>query len=313
MNEDSKLNTQIIYNEENLQILGVIHALIPEDKSENTERETILEPEDDSDTKSDNIITNQWTQMPRLEQRTIFLSKSISAQRYDLKPDFYDESDEQSFFHDLFKCIIPDSHFSLYPDLFSDGNFSPLHIKDISKNTEGYSNDSWLGFKDKETTLAHSLTNVKQESLDLTCQKLYNEKEEPWEICGVFCDSHSDNNDVVELSRVTQLGSDNEKHLKSEIISVDPHFRVKDHLDDFIIQGNTPIYDSYYEESSIPVHNHNLFPNSQDLAISCEDQNVTSKAQLCCDTICTNSHSFLSHLHSFCTKSVFFLNFLNFW
>ena len=149
MNEHFKSNTKIIRNEENLQSLGVMHALMPENKNENTERETTLEPEDDSDTKSDNIITNQRMQMPRLEQRTISPSKSISAQRYDLKPDVYDESDEQSFFYDVFKGIIPDLHFSLYPDVFNDDNFSPLNIKDVSKNTEGYSNDSSLGFQDK--------------------------------------------------------------------------------------------------------------------------------------------------------------------
>lgn len=312
MNEDSKVNTQTIHNEENLKSLRVMHALIPEDKNENAERETTLEPEDDSDAESDNIITNQRMQMPRLEHRTISLSKSISAQRYDLKPDVYDESDEKSFFYDVFKCIIPDSHFSLYPDVFSDDNFSPLNIKDTSKNTEGYSNDSSLGFQDKETALAHPLTNVKQELLDLPCLKIYNEKEEPWEICRVFCDSYFDNDDVVELFQETQLGLDNEKHLKSEIISVNPHFKVKDHLNDSTIQDNTLIYDSYHEESSIPVCNHNLFPDSQDLASSCEEKDVTSKSQLCCDTICTNSHSFLSHLHSFCTKSDFFLNFQTF-
>ena len=82
-------------------------------------------------------------QMPMLEQKTISLSKSISTQRYDLKPDVYDESDEQRFFHDdIFKCIVPESHFSLYPDVFSDDNFPPLNIKDISKSTEDYSNES---------------------------------------------------------------------------------------------------------------------------------------------------------------------------
>ena len=148
--------------------------------------------------------------------------------------------------------------------------------------------------------------------LNLPCLKIYNEKEEPREICRVFCDSYFDSDDVVELSQVTQLGAHNEKHLKLEIISVDPHFKVKNHLDDFTIQDNTSIYDSYHEESPIPVRNHNLFPDSQDLASSCEKQDVTRKSQLCCDNICTNSPSFLSHLHSFCIKSDFFLNFQTF-
>lgn len=308
MNQDSNVNTQIIYNEENLQSLGVMHALIPEDKSENTEKETILEPEDDSDTKSGNIITNQQMQIPRLEQRIISLSKSISAKRYDLKPDVYDESDEQSF-HDVFKCIIPDSHFSLYPKVFSDDNFSPLNIKDISKNIEGYLNDSSVDYPEEGTALARPLINVKKEPLDLPNLKIYNENGEPREINRVFCDSYFDNDDEVELSQVTQLSLDNEKNLKPEIISVHPHFKVKDHVDDFTIQDSTSIYDSYLEESSIPARNHNLFSDSQDLASSCEKPDVTRKPQSCCNTICTNSHPLLSHLRSFCTETDLFLNF----
>lgn len=289
-----------------------MHALIPENKDENAERETTLEPKDDSDIKSDNIISDQRMLMPRLDQPTVSLSESISAQRYDLKADVYDESDEQNFFHDVFKCIVPDSHFSLYPDVFSDDNVSPLNIKHISKNTEGYSSDSSLGFQDKETALAQPLINEKRELPDLPCLKTYNEKQEPREICRVFCDSYFDNDDVVELSRVTQLGSDNKEHLKSEIISADPHLKEKAHLNNFTIQDNTPIFDSYHEESSIPVYNHNLVPDSQNLASFCEEQDVTSKSQLCGNTICINTQSFLSHLHSFCTKSDFFLNFQTF-
>ena len=93
MNEDSKLNIQISHDEESPQSLGVMHALMQEDKSENAGGKCTLEPEDDFDTRSDNIIANQQMQVPRLEQQTISLSKSISTQRYDLKPDVYDESD----------------------------------------------------------------------------------------------------------------------------------------------------------------------------------------------------------------------------
>ena len=156
------------------------------------------------------------------------------------------------------------------------------------------------------------MINFKQELFDLPCLKIYNEKEEPREICRVFCDSYFDNEDVVELSQVTQLGSDNKEHLKSEIISADPHLKVKAHLNNFTIQDNTPIYDSYHGESFIPVRNHYLVPDSQNLASSCEEQDVTSRSQLCCNTISVNTQSFLSHLHSFCTKSDSFLNFQTF-
>jgi len=71
--------------------------------------------------------------MPRLEQQTNSLSRNTSTQRYDLKPDAYDESDEKRFFHDdSFKCIVPEMHFSLYPDVFSDDNFPPIHLPLLS-------------------------------------------------------------------------------------------------------------------------------------------------------------------------------------
>lgn len=98
MNDNSNLNKQITHNEESPQSLGVIHTLIQEDKSENTGGKPALEPGDDFDTRSDNIVASQQMQTPRLEQQTISLSKRISTQRYDLKPDVYVESDEQRYF-----------------------------------------------------------------------------------------------------------------------------------------------------------------------------------------------------------------------
>ena len=71
-------------------------------------------------------------QKPRLEQQINSLSENTNTQRYDLKPDVYNECDEQEIFHDdVFKCIVSESHFSLYPDVFSDDNFFPLSINDI--------------------------------------------------------------------------------------------------------------------------------------------------------------------------------------
>ena len=70
--------------------------------------------------------------MPRLDPPNVSLSKSIGTKRYDLKPDAYSESDERDLFN-VFKYIAPEPHFSLYPDVFIDDNFSPLNIKDLKK------------------------------------------------------------------------------------------------------------------------------------------------------------------------------------
>ena len=59
MNENSNLNIQISHDEESPQSLGVMHALMQEDKSENVGGKPTLEPGDDFDTRSDNIIANQ--------------------------------------------------------------------------------------------------------------------------------------------------------------------------------------------------------------------------------------------------------------
>ena len=94
MNENSNLNIPIGHNEESPQSLGVMHALMQEDKSENAGGKPALEPGDEFDTRSDDLVASQQMQTPRLEQQTIFLSGSISTQRYDLKPVVYIESDE---------------------------------------------------------------------------------------------------------------------------------------------------------------------------------------------------------------------------
>ena len=66
MNENSNLNIQISHDEESSQSLGVMHALMQEDKSENAGGKPALEPGDDFDTRSNNIVANQQMQMPRL-------------------------------------------------------------------------------------------------------------------------------------------------------------------------------------------------------------------------------------------------------
>ena len=95
-----------------------------------------------------------------------------------------------------------------------------------------------------------------------------------------------------------------------------------DHLHDFTIQNNIPIYDSYHEQTPMPVPNHNLFSDSQDvirnysdpinLASSFEKEDISSQSQLCCNISCTDNHCILFRLHSFCIKSNYMLNFQTF-
>ena len=128
MNENSNLNVRLSHDEEGSKSLGDMHAPTQEDKSEDVEGKPALTTEDDFDTKCDNVIASQQMHMPRLEQQTNSLSENTSTQRYDLKPDLYDESNEQIFCHDdSFKYIFPETHFSLYPDVFSDDNFPPQY------------------------------------------------------------------------------------------------------------------------------------------------------------------------------------------
>jgi len=110
-NENSNLNLPITHDEETSQSLGNMPALMQEDKSENVERKPALEPERNLETMLDNIIASQQMQTPRLEQQINSLSENTNTQRYDLKPDVYNERDEQEFFHDdIFKCIVSESH-----------------------------------------------------------------------------------------------------------------------------------------------------------------------------------------------------------
>ena len=107
-------------------------------------------------------------QISRLEQQTDSLSENTNTQRYDLKPNIYDECDQQEILHDdIFKCIVSESHFSLYPDVFSDDNFLPLSINKIPKDIEDYPSKSPLGFQDKEIAIETPFVIFKHERLDL--------------------------------------------------------------------------------------------------------------------------------------------------
>lgn len=85
--------------------------------------------------------------MPKSEQQSSLLQESMSTQMNDLQSEIYNEHNAQEFSkRDSFKCIVSGSHFSLYPDIFNDGNFSPLGINDISKIKENDLNELPINF-----------------------------------------------------------------------------------------------------------------------------------------------------------------------
>ena len=178
----------------------------------------------------------------------------------------------------IFSNALFQNHIFLFILMFLVMIIFPLSILKISQKVQRITNELSLGFQDKKTAIEHPLIIFKQEPLDLPCLKILDKKEKSRETYKVIYDSYFDDDDV-DLSQLTQQSSDNERYFNSIIISVNPHFKVKDHLHDFTIQDNTPIYDSYHEESSIPICNHNLVPDSQNLASSCEERDVTSRSQ----------------------------------
>jgi hypothetical protein len=100
--------------------------------------------------------------------------------------------------------------------------------------------------------------------------EINDQKEESRETGKISYDDYFANDDVIDLSQVTHQSSKNERYSNSENISFNPHFKAKDHSPDFADQDDIPIYDSYHEETPMPVHNHNLSSGSQGLASSCE-------------------------------------------
>ncbi len=72
---------------------------------------------------------------------------------------FHDEHNAHEISNkDIFKSIVSESHFSLYPDIFNDGNSFPLGINDISENIEADLNQSPLSFdQDREAKTDHSV------------------------------------------------------------------------------------------------------------------------------------------------------------
>jgi len=128
INEKSNLDVQINHDEEISQSLENTSDPIQEDKSGNFARKAALESKINSEENSENMITTQQMQMSRLEQQSNLLPKNMSTQRYDQKPEIYDECNAQEFSQgDIFKCIISESHFSLCLDIFNDGNSPPQY------------------------------------------------------------------------------------------------------------------------------------------------------------------------------------------
>jgi len=85
--------------------------------------------------------------MPNSDNQSTILQESASRQMNDLQFEIYNEYNVQEFSNrDIFKCIASDSHFSLYSDIFNDGNFSPLGINDISENKEDDLNELPISF-----------------------------------------------------------------------------------------------------------------------------------------------------------------------
>lgn len=167
---------------------------------------------------------------------------------------------------DIFKYIVSGSHFSLYPDIFNNGNFSPLGINDISKNKEDDLNELPMSFyQDRETTIDYSFTINEHEIFIPHCFDILDEiNGNSREYCEVAYDNYSDIEGVdYYLHEKIQITFENEGHFNLEIIPTNPHSKVANYLHDLTIQENIPIYDSYHDQAFIPTHNNNSVSNSQ--------------------------------------------------
>ena len=269
-------------------------------------------------------------QMSKSGQQSSLLQESMHTQRNDLESEIYNDHNAQEFSNrNIFKCIISDSHFSLYPDIFNDGNFSPLGVNDISENTEADLNELPLSFYQyREAKNDHSFAINEHEILVPPCLDILDKIEgNSRESCEVIYDNYSDIEDVDFYSskesphEKIQITSKNEEHFNLEIISTNPHSKADNHLHDFTIRENITIYDSYHDQDFIPVHNHKSLSNSQFgirnysnsiiLANPCEKEIISKQSRLCCNISCTNSDFILFLFpHLFCIKSDLFSDFI---
>ena len=92
---------------------------------------------------------------------------------------------------DIFKCIISDSYFSLYPDNFSNRNLPSPHIIDISENDEADLNEFPIIFyQDRELINDHSF-GINEHELNIpscfdTLNKIEGNSNECLQICFLF-------------------------------------------------------------------------------------------------------------------------------
>ena len=117
--------------------------------------------------------------MPKSEQQSSVLQESICTQRNDLQSEIYNEHNAQELSNrDNFKCIVSGSHFSVYPDIFNNGNIFPPGINDISEIKEDDLNKLPLSFyQDREAIIDHSFATNEHEILVPPCLDILDEIE----------------------------------------------------------------------------------------------------------------------------------------
>ena len=247
-----------------------------------------------------------------------------------MQSEIYNERNAQELSNrDSFKCIVSGSHFSLYPDIFNDGNFFPLGINDISEIKGDDLNELPLNFyQDRETIMDHSFATHEHEIFVPPCFGILDEiKGNSRQSCEVIYDIYSVIEDVDFYTSQEnphdkiQITSEDEERFNLGIILTNPNFRAANDLHDFTIQEIIPICDSYEDQTPIPIHNHNSFSisqvgiqnfsNSIILAIPCENEIISKRSQMCCNISCTNNDFILVFLSQlFCLNLDLFSDFI---
>ena len=108
--------------------------------------------------------------MPNSGHQRNIIKESTINQVNDLQSEIWNEENAEEFSNiDIFKCIVSDSYFSLYPDNFSNSNLSSLHIKDISENREVDLNEFSISiYQDRELINDHS-SDINEHELNIPC------------------------------------------------------------------------------------------------------------------------------------------------
>jgi len=161
-----------------------------------------------------------------------------------LKSEIYNEKNAQEFLNrDTFITIAFDSHFSFYPDIFSDDNLSSLNINDISENREVDVNEFPINFyQDRELIIDHSF-GINEHVLHIhSCVDTLDEIERNCNECREFIyDSYFDIKDIDLFTSLLNphdqslMKCENEEHSNSEIVLNGSHFQTINHTHDFSI------------------------------------------------------------------------------